>query len=279
MGESNPRVLAEWAYSLRIMRGIMSSTLLPGKPRFSRYDVVDALRGAAMIWMTVFHFCFDLSHMGWWRQDFLGDPLWTRQRVVIVSLFLFCAGLGQSIAYVQGQSWARFGRRWLQIALAALLVSAGSWLMFPQSFIYFGVLHGIAVMLVIVRLTAGWGCWLWFAGALAMALPWLANGWLSGAGSDWASAMNGRVLNWLGLITVKPYTEDYVPVFPWLGVMWWGMAGGQWLQRNRAGWLSRPLGRAGRCMALLGRWSLSYYLLHQPVMLAVLAAVAWGLGR
>jgi uncharacterized membrane protein len=30
-------------------------------------------------------------------------------------------------------------------------------LMFPKTFIYFGVLHGMAVMLIIVRLTAGWG--------------------------------------------------------------------------------------------------------------------------
>jgi uncharacterized membrane protein len=40
-------------------------------------------------------------------------------------------------------------------------VSAGSYLVFPKSFIYFGVLHGIAVMLIVVRLTAGWGRWLW----------------------------------------------------------------------------------------------------------------------
>jgi uncharacterized membrane protein len=33
-------------------------------------------------------------------------------------------------------------------------------------------------------------------------------------------------LNWLGLIGYKPITEDYVPLLPWLGVMWWGMAAG-----------------------------------------------------
>ena len=54
--------------------------------------------------------------------------------------------------------------------LSALLVSAGSYLVFPQSFIYFGVLHGIALMLVVVRLTAGWGAWLWPAGAIAIAI-------------------------------------------------------------------------------------------------------------
>ena len=62
---------------------------------------------------------------------------------------------------------ARAAGGWWQVAGAALLVSAGSYLVFPNSFIYFGVLHGIAAMLVLVRLTAGWGRWLWLAGALA----------------------------------------------------------------------------------------------------------------
>ncbi|MPM53253.1 hypothetical protein SDC9_100019 [bioreactor metagenome] len=243
--------------------------------RFPRYDVVDALRGLAMVWMTIFHFCFDLSHFGLWPQNFLLDSFWTNQRTAIVSLFLFCAGLGQSIAWAQGQSWGRFFRRWVQIAAAALLVSVGSYWMFPQSYIYFGVLHGIAVMLVIVRLTSSWGRWLWLAGLLAVLSPWAAHLWLEGAGQGWAGLMNGRALNWLGWISQKPFTEDYVPVFPWLGVMWWGMAAGQWLQRNHRDWLVVSLPRPARGLAFMGRWSLSYYLVHQPVLLGILTAWVW----
>ena len=128
-----------------------------------RIDAVDALRGVAMLWMTAFHFCFDLNHFGHIRQNFYLDPFWTWQRSAIVSLFLLCAGLGQAIAVAQGQSWPRFWRRWAQVAGCALLVTAGSWLMYPQSFIYFGVLHGMAVLLIIARLSAHWGRWhRWF---------------------------------------------------------------------------------------------------------------------
>ena len=77
-----------------------------------------------MVWMTVFHFCFDLSHFGYWQQDFLGDPFWTVQRTLIVSLFLLCAGMGQAIAWDQRQTWGRFRRRWLQVAAAAEAVVA-----------------------------------------------------------------------------------------------------------------------------------------------------------
>ena len=169
-----------------------------------RYDSVDALRGLAMVWMTVFHFCFDLSHFGYWPQNFRTDPFWIAQRTVIVSMFLFCAGLGQAIALHQGQGWQRFGRRWLQIAGCALLVTAGSFAMFPRSFIHFGVLHGMAVMLIVARCTAGWGRWLWPAGLLALVLPAMAQQMLAGPWALAAPWMDARALNWLGLVSRKP---------------------------------------------------------------------------
>jgi uncharacterized membrane protein len=85
-------------------------------PATPRYDAIDALRGAALLWMTAFHLGFDLNHFGYWQQDYYRDPLWTTQRTCILSLFLFCAGLGQAVALHQGQTAARFWRRWAQIA-------------------------------------------------------------------------------------------------------------------------------------------------------------------
>jgi uncharacterized membrane protein len=239
-----------------------------------RYDGVDALRGLAMVWMTGFHLCFDLANQRIIQQNFYSDPFWTWQRTCILGLFLLCAGMGQAIAIEQEQSTQRFVRRWLQIAGCAALVTAGSILMFPKSFIYFGVLHGMAVMLIVVRLTAGWGLWLWPLGAIAIALKFVAA-WAIAAGLL-GSFFNTMAFNWLGLVSVNPITEDYVPVIPWLGVMWWGMAGMQWwLRHSRTQSPSSPLHTGLRPMAVLGRWSLTYYMLHQPVMLGVLGVLVW----
>jgi len=249
-------------------------------PTNARFETVDALRGLAMVWMTVFHFCFDLNQFGHIRQDFYHDPLWTMQRTLIVSLFLLCAGMGQAMAVAQGQSWSRFWRRWAQVVGAALLVTAGSWWMYPQSFIYFGVLHGIALMLIVLRLTVRRGGWLWLLGALAIAF-WMAAvaALQAGVVPMLVNALNGRALNWLGLITHKPITEDYVPLLPWLGVMWWGGAIGRWLAGPGATFLKRPLPALLKPLASLGRWSLSYYLLHQPVMIGALMALGWVMTR
>jgi uncharacterized membrane protein len=239
-----------------------------------RFDRLDALRGLAMVWMTLFHFVFDLRYFRLITQDVYRDPFWTWQRTLIVSLFLLCAGMGQAIATAQGQSWPRFWRRWAQVAGSALLVSAGSWLMFPNSFIYFGVLHGLALMLVVVRLTAHWGPWLWWLGALAIAAKFIFENLLqTGPLAPWADAFNSTRWNWLGWISQKPVTEDYVPLFPWLGVMWWGVAGGAWLWKQQPEWLARPLTQPMQALAGLGRWSLSYYLLHQPVLIALVAGL------
>ena len=237
-----------------------------------RFDSLDALRGAAMVWMTAYHFSFDLNHFGYLKQDFYADPFWTWQRTVIVSVFLFTAGLSQAVAVQQGQSWPRFWRRWALIAASALLVSAGSYAMYPQSFIYFGVLHGMAAMLLIVRLTARWGNWLWFLGAAAVAMKYIAVY----VYSTWEKAvfLNQNAFNWLGLISHKPVTEDYVPLIPWLGVMWWGMAAGAWALRQRPHWFGLNIGPGGYALARLGRWSLSYYLLHQPLLIGLFMALS-----
>lgn len=238
----------------------------------TRLGSVDIARGLAMVWMTIYHFSFDLNQARYIQQDFYADPVWTWQRTGILSLFLLCAGAGQALALHNGQSWPHFWRRWLQIAGCAALVSLGSFVMFPGSFIYFGVLQGMAVMLVIARLTAGWGRWLWPLGLLVIAMKFVAAYAISaGVTGTFEHVLNGRWLNWLGMVSQLPVTEDYVPLVPWMGVMWWGMAGTQW-------WLARSkspppkVADGANPLAFLGRWSLSYYMLHQPVMLAVLAA-------
>ena len=262
-----------WVAGSVIVGAVRTQTL----PSNERLDAVDALRGAAIVWMTLFHFCFDLNQFGFIRQNFNFDPFWTWQRSAIVSLFLFCAGLGQAIAVARGQSWSRFGRRWSQVALSALLVTLGSMWMFPGSFIYFGVLHGLAVMLLLLRLAAPWArrhlVALCFLGAALIAAKFIAEQTL-GSGAL-AEMLNQKGLNWLGLITKKPFTEDYVPLVPWLGVVLWGFAAGIWLQQRRAPVLTLRLPGTMAPLTFLGRWSLSYYLLHQPLLLGGVMLAHW----
>ena len=135
--------------------------------------------------------------------------------------------------------------------------------MFPRSFISFGVLHGIAAMLLLTRLAAGLdGRLLAALGLVAVALPQL-----------WSDPFfDSRMTDWVGLVTRKPVTEDYVPLLPWLGLMLWGFAAGGWLLRRRPHWLAGGLSALLAPLATLGRWPLTFYLLHQPLLIGVLMA-------
>jgi uncharacterized membrane protein len=236
----------------------------------TRFDRLDAVRGLAIVWMALFHFSFDLNHFGMLspRQNFYLDPFWTGQRTLIVSLFLLAAGMAQAVALEAGQGWPRFWRRWVQVAGCAVLVSAGSALMFPDRWISFGILHGIALMLVLARVAAPLHTGLWPLGLLLVLLPqWVQHPWF-----------DTRWTNWVGLVTRKPSTEDYAPLLPWLGVMLWGLAAGQWLLARRRSMLDGALPPALRPLALLGRWSLSFYMVHQPVLIGALLAWRWAVG-
>lgn len=256
-----------------------------------RFDRLDALRGIAIVWMAAFHFAFDLNHFRFIREDFYTDPFWTTQRTMIVTLFLFCAGVGQAVAVAQGQDWPRFWRRWAQVAGCAVLVSIGSALMFPRSWISFGVLHGVAVMLIVARLSAlalhaqglrGPGPSPGDSSGTAGPQPWAALAIAAAAVLALAlpqvvahPVFDTRWTNWIGLVTRKPVTEDFVPVLPWIGVMLAGLLAGHAAMLWRRCWLAGTVPHLVRPLALLGRWSLSFYIVHQPVFIGLLLVVVW----
>lgn len=210
-----------------------------------------------MLWMTIYHFCFDLNHFGFIQQNFYTSPLWTWQRTGILSLFLFCVGWSQSQAQLQSPRF--LWTRWLQIALCAALVSAGSYWMYPTSFIYFGVLHAVCVMLLLMHVLRPLGEWLWLVGAGCVGLflypPFV---------------MNAAPWNVLGLISQKPITQDYVPLLPWLALVCWGYAFGLWTRPIKQKGPSSSLSPFIRPLAVLGRYSLPYYMAHQPILIGLL---------
>ena len=239
-----------------------------------RFDRLDLWRGLAIVWMACYHFSFDLNMNGLLRpwQNFYLDPFWTTQRLCIVSMFLLGAGAGQAVAVDAGQTWARFWRRWAQVAGCAVLVSIATIFMFPDGWISFGVLHGMAVMLLLLRALgtrlpparlarAPLAC---AALAVAAFAAWKLPQWVRSPFFD------TRPTNWVGLITHLPRTEDYVPVFPWLGMMLAGYLGASLLLVHARAAFAGGVPRAVRPLAVLGRWSLSFYMVHQPVLVGSL---------
>lgn len=227
--------------------------------RAGRVESLDALRGIALCLMVVYHFAFDLRHFRVTQADFEGDPFWLGFRALIVTLFLGLVGVSLVLAERAGVSRRHFWTRIGVIAACAVLASVGSWVTLPARYIYFGILHCIAVASVLawpvvrhprIALVIGAAV---IAAGLTLSHP----------------AFDGRALSWLGFTTHKPATEDYVPLFPWSGVVFLGIAAGHLLVRMGFRPLG-PLASAPRWLCHIGRHSLLVYMVHQPILMGVL---------
>ena len=229
-----------------------------------RLPWLDQARGIAILAMMAFHTCFDLTYWHLASFNMLDDGRWIWTRNLIVTLFL--AIMGISLVLGQGQSRRHFWLRLGRIGAAALLISVVTWFMFGERFIYFGVLHFVVVASLLASLLRHWlpkpGIW------IALGLFCLLTGLYPGL-----EAMDPRYLNWIGLTTHKPPTEDYVPLLPWLGVVLLGMALGTRLASTPVT-PPLPTSRPGKGLAWMGRHSLLIYLLHQPLLMGLLGLLA-----
>jgi uncharacterized membrane protein len=243
----------------RRSRAPFAATVANAPPLPSRIEGIDTLRGLAILAMIAYHFAFDLRHFGALRADFENDPFWITARAAIVTSFLGIAGISLVLAHRARVAPTRFLQRVALIAACAVAASLASYVVFPQTYIYFGILHCIAVALLLARPLADRPR----AAALAGLAVLVAGLTMSHPYFD------ARATSWIGFVTTKPPTQDYVPLFPWLGVVLLGIAAGHALAGRDFAALA-PLARAPAWVRWLGRHSLPVYMAHQPVLIGAL---------
>lgn len=235
----------------------------PGPQDRRRIDAIDLARGVALVAMAIYHFAWDLEFFGYAAPGMTAVGGWKLFARSIASSFLFLAGVSLVLGHGDGIRWPGFLRRLAMVAGAALLITAATYIAVPGGFIFFGILHEIAVAsvlgLIFLRVP-------WPATALAAGLVIAAPAFLRSA------AFDSPALWWLGLSDVRIRSNDYVPVFPWFGAVLLGMAATQLAGRlGLLAWMSRLApGRWSRPLLFAGRHSLAVYLIHQPVLLAML---------
>jgi len=213
----------------------------------TRLSLLDWARFAAIVMMLTYHFTYDLvwqriAPTHWFYNDYFP---WFQQ--VILFLFMACAGFSLCLLHAKRLNWKGFWRREIKLMLCAGAVSLGTYLTYPQMWIYFGTLHCIAtaslVSLLLLRQP-------WIAAALAVAL--MVPFWI------W-----DKTLPWIDL---QQPTFDHIPLFPWLGFMFAGIAiyHLNWVQR-----VNLPL---PKIVAFASRNSLWIYLAHQPLLVGLVLA-------
>lgn len=237
-----------------------------------RISLVDALRGAALAAMAIYHFSWDLEFFALADLGVTENPLWVAFARMIAGGFLALVGVSLVLAHGTRLNARTFLRRLVIVAAAAAAITLVSAYVEPDGVILFGILHCIAVSSVLglaflrvpilLVLAAAAGCLV--APALLTSPAFNAPGWL-----------------WLGLASAPLPSDDYNPLLPWFGMVLAGIAGGRvalsWVPKTEwARW--QPRAAISRLLALAGRHSLVVYLAHQPVLLGVLWTVVQVVG-
>ncbi len=249
---------------------ILSRMGMKPRPASTRLPEVDLARALALGMMVLYHLLFSIWYLGMADVDVL-TGFWRVFAYATASLFVAIAGLSLTLAAAsrrrrgatEGEIAVAQARRGLHVFGWGLVITVVTLVVLPQGAILFGVLHliGLGTILAIplvrrpvLALALGTVCIL--LGPIATRI----------AGPLW--------LLWLGIHPVDFVSLDYVPVLPWFGVLLIGVA---------AGWALFPDGERRHPLPPVPSWTepllwagrntLAVYLLHEPVILAVLLAI------
>ncbi len=219
-----------------------------------RLFLPDFMRALAIGLMIIFHTCFDLKSFGIWDLQAAAPLVWHYLPNLIVSLFFMAVGFSLALAHPQHVRWKKFLFRAARIALAAGAISGVTYWYLPHHWIYFGTLHCIVVvsflalplrhypkislMLAVIILSAD----------LVFKVDW-----------PWWEMSHAAV--------------DYIPPLPWISAVLLGI----WFSHQAwHTWRPAPLNQhLAKLIKWLGRHALLIYLIHQPIIYALCAGVAY----
>jgi uncharacterized membrane protein len=221
----------------------------------NRNYTLDVTRTIAIALMVIFHFIYDLTFFGWLDWDLPDGDGWRHFRWLIISLFFVCLGVSLTFAHRHSFRSRKFLIRFSQIAAGGLAISIATYIAIPENWIFFGVLHFLALASLIcipfVRFAKL---------SLALGLLIIAIGISGAVESRWPfdALFTGKL---------PAYTNDYVAIFPWLGLVFLGIFLGhsKWFIADP---LKQLQGLPSQTLLIWpGQHSLSIYLLHQPLIL------------
>jgi uncharacterized membrane protein len=220
---------------------------------------LDQTRGFALVAMTAYHLAWDLFSLGLTSINPVSTPILAWSAKIIAASFLGLSGIALTLAHPDQIDWIKVWQRSLRLFGSAGLVSLGSFYLFPDSWIAFGILHHMALagLLGLLALRLSLPALLSLAG-LCFVLPFFAK----------SIFFNHPLWGFLGLSTIVSPANDYVPLLPWFSFVLAGII----MARSWPKTVSpqHNLTRSQKFFGFLGRHSLIYYLVHQPVMLGIL---------
>jgi len=276
-----------------------------------RFWELDFLRGVAIVAMIFYHLFFILNFYEIYKVNLYSDVVsffawWVR------FIFLALVGVGMVISYYRilgkgGGRWRAILRQWnrsLVVLVCAMLVTGATYFVVPGDFVRFGILHLIVVSIFFWSFFVEWK---WAVLGMALVSFWL-GGWfewmgitgvdLAKIGADGVAMSVLKIGNFNAAYFLRDMNwsvqaVDYFPILPWIGIVGIGIFLGnifypkgearfEWKAECKSGRVIGSVGarvagdvsgRVIKILNFLGRHSLLIYMVHVPMIMAVLWAV------
>lgn len=220
----------------------------------NRITEIDFLRGIAIILMILFHLIVDLKDFYHYNLEYL-TGFWYLEGKLSAILFILLCGVSSTLS----KNNTRHG---ITVFLWALLLTVITYFYNKNCFIWFGILHFLGISLLSANLLRNLPIvWLSIISSISILLGTLFS----------QRFIDNPYLFPIGLVNSTFISLDYYPLFPWYGIFLLGMIIGKAFYENKkrlstcqaSPSLAKPITR-------LGQHSLMIYLIHQPLLLALL---------
>ena len=231
----------------------------------SRFFEIDLLRGLAIIGMVTYHFLFDLSY-------FYNLPIGIDRGIlfylakIVAIIFLLLVGMSLVFSYNFYKNPKLFIyinlKRSATILCFAMLITVVTYIVFPDSYIIFGILHLISISILIslpLLFTKN-------------SIPIVISFFIILIGTALSTSLHST--NYLFIpfgVTPSFFSSfDYYPLFPWLGIIFVGLYVGRLYYPWR---IKQKNVQIPQFFKSLSVNSLFIYLIHQPVILLILLII------
>jgi len=222
-----------------------------------RINGLDIFRGMAIFAMILYHFTYDLNYFRIISVDMNHTSSFLIVRYTIMSMFLLSVGMSLALIHKSMIRWSSVRKRILQLGFASLAVTIGTAMVFPNSWVYFGILHFVLfaslISLPLLRFPKT---------TLLLALLILLGS------ATKLLHMHGVYALLQTPLTLPPYSEDLVPLFPWLAVVFIGIFIGKqgYHQKTFEHKIFNNNSAIHKVLKKMGQNSLIIYLIHQPIL-------------
>lgn len=235
-----------------------------------RFWEIDFLRGIAIIMMVLYHLLYNLHYFAHYNVN-VYSGFWMYFARTTATTFIFLVGVSLSVSFFRTKKihkdrnklFMKYFRRGLKVFSWGLIITLVTWVFLREGFVIFGILHLIGISIILAYPFLKLRYWNLSIGLFCIFLGAYLKGFV----------FNFYWLSWLGFRPAQFYSVDYFPLLPWFGLVLIGIFFGNLLYSDcsrRFQLVDLSFFSGIKVFCFLGKHSLLIYLLHQPLIIAVL---------